>query len=148
MSPIDARIEAERRDDPLAVLQLEEALDRLAVAGGRRDVDDPRRVGDAEVAEEHHRRARAAGQHRHHHVPLAHARRRDVLHFLLPLHPAVARDDDDVVFLDDEVLGGVFGLPFVARDLRAARVAVLLLDLLDLDADDVPAAGSRPSAAC
>ena len=38
----------------------------------------------------------------------------EVLHFLLPLHPAVARDDDDVVFLDDEVVGGVLGLAGVA----------------------------------
>ena len=53
MSPTHARVEAERGDDPLAVLELEELLHRLAVAGGRRDVDDAARVGDAEVGEEH-----------------------------------------------------------------------------------------------
>ena len=46
----------------------------------------------------------------------------------------------DVVFLDDEVFGRVLGLAFVARNARPARIAVLLLDFLDLDADDVPAA--------
>ena len=140
MSPADPRIEAERRDDALAVLQLEEPLNRLAVTGRRRDVGDARRVGDAEVAEEHHRRPRAAGQHRQHRVPLAQPRRRDVLHFLLALHPAVARHDHDVVFLDDEVFGGVFGFALVAGDRRAARIAVFLLNLLELDLDDVPAA--------
>ena len=136
-----ARVQAERRDDLLAVLQLEEALDRLAVACRRRDVDEPRGIGNAEIAEEHRRRARAAGQHGQHRVALAHARRGHVLDLLLPLDPAVARHDDDVVLFDDEVLGGVLGLAGVRRDRRAARVAVLLLDLLDLDLDDAPAAG-------
>ena len=49
MSPRRARIEAHRRDDLLAVLQLEQPLDRLAVAGRRRHVDDAAGVGDAEV---------------------------------------------------------------------------------------------------
>jgi hypothetical protein len=52
---------------------------------------------------------------------------------------SIARHNHDAVLVDDEVLGGVPGLPLVARDGRAARVAVLLLDLLQLDADDVPA---------
>ena len=38
------RIQAQRGDDLLAVLELEQALDRLAVAGRRRHVGDPRRV--------------------------------------------------------------------------------------------------------
>ena len=51
----DARVEAHRGDDLLAVLQLELLLDRLAVAGRRRHVDDLAGVGDAEVREEHAR---------------------------------------------------------------------------------------------
>src|SRR6185295_11462499 len=43
-----ARVEAHRPDDPLAVLQLEKPLDRLAVAGRRRHVDEAARVRDAE----------------------------------------------------------------------------------------------------
>ncbi len=119
-----ARIEAERRHDFLAVLEFEETLNRLAVAGGRRHVGNPRRVRRAEVAEEHDARPRAAGQHGQHRVAFAHARGRDVLHFLLPLHPAVARDDDDVVFLDDEVVGGVLLLLHRTDNLGPPRVAV------------------------
>ena len=29
----------------------------------------------------------------------------EILHFLLPLDPAVLRHDDDVVFFDDEIVG-------------------------------------------
>ena len=68
------------------------------------------------LREEHARRARAAGERRQHRVALAQPRRRQILHFLLPLHPAVARHDHDVVFLDDEVVGGVFRLAGVALD--------------------------------
>ena len=117
-----ARVEAQRGDDLLAVLQLEQALNRLAVAGRRGHVDDAARVGDAEVGEEDAGRARAAGEGREHGVAFPQPRRRQVLHVLLPLHPAVARDDHDVVFLDDEVVGGVFGLAGVARDHGAALV--------------------------
>ena len=103
-------IQAERRDNLLAVLQLEEPLDRLAVPGGRRDIDQTRGIRDTEVAEEDRRRARAAGEHRQHRVALAHSRRRHVLDLLLTFDPAVARDDDDVVFFDDEVFGRVLRL--------------------------------------
>ena len=45
---------------------------------------------------------------------------------------------DDVVFLDDEVVGGVLLFGDLAGDLRPPRVAVRLLHLLDLVADDLP----------
>ena len=77
-------------------------------------------------------------ERRQHGVALARARGRDVLDLLLPLHPPVARDDHDVVFFDDEVVGREFLLVELAGDLRAARIAVLLLHLLDLAADDLP----------
>ena len=136
----DPGIEAQRRDDALAVLQLEEALDRFAVAGGRRNIRQPGAVGHAEVAEERRRRARAAGHDRQHLIALAQARGRDVLDVLLSLHPAVARHDHDVVFFDDEVFGGVLDLFGVARDRGAARIAVLLLNLFDLLAHQRPPA--------
>ena len=65
-----ARVQAQCGHHPFAVAQLEELLDRLAVPGGCRHVDDAGRVGGAEVAEEHHRGARAARQHRQHRVAL------------------------------------------------------------------------------
>src|SRR5882762_9243081 len=91
-----ARVEADRRDNLLAVLQLELLLNRLAVAGRCRDVDDAARVRDAEIREEHATRARAAGERRQHRISFAQPRRREVLDLLLALHPAVARHDDDV----------------------------------------------------
>ena len=45
MSPIARGSIAVGGDDPLAVLELEQLLDRLAVAGGSGDVDDPAGVG-------------------------------------------------------------------------------------------------------
>ena len=98
-------------------------------------------VGRAEVGEEHDAGARAARQHGQHRVAFAQPRGREVAHFLLPLHPAVARHDDDVVLLDDEVVGGE--RDFLGRlDQRAALVAlrVRLLHLLDLVAHQLPAA--------
>ena len=74
----------------------------------------------AKVGEEHHRRPGAAGHRREDAVAFAQARGREVLHFLLPLHPPVARDDDDIVLFDDEVLGGVVLLGRLADDLRPA----------------------------
>ena len=50
------------------------------------------------------RGARAARQHGQHRVALAQPRRREIAHFLLPLHPSVARHDHDVVLFDDEVV--------------------------------------------
>ena len=84
------------------------------------------------------RRARAAGDRRQHAVAFTQPRRRQVLHFLLPLHPPVARHDDDVVFFDDEGVGGVFDL-LGLLDARAPRLAVLLLNLLELVAHQLPA---------
>ena len=83
------------------------------------------------------------GQHRHHRIAFAQSRRREVLDLLLPLDPPIARDDDDVVLLDDEVVGGVFDLAFVGGELGAPRIflgiGVRLLHLLDLLAHDLPA---------
>ena len=121
MSGRDSRVQARRRDDPLAVLELEQALHRLAVSGRCRHVDDARRVRRAEVREEHHGRARAAREHREHRIAFAQPRGRQILHFLLPLHPAVVRHDDDVVFFDDEVVGRVLGRLF-GLDQRAPLV--------------------------
>src|SRR6266849_4023832 len=49
-----------RRDDALAVLEVQQRLDRLAIAGGRRDVADLHHVGDAEVGEQRQVAARIA----------------------------------------------------------------------------------------
>ncbi len=134
------RIQAERRDDLLAVLQLELLLDWLAVAGRCRYIDQPAGIGDAEVREEHARRPGAPGERRQHRIAFPQPRRREILHFLLALHPAVPRDDHDVVFFDDEVIGGVFGFIAVAFDAGAALVAVLRADFLELAAHELPAA--------
>src|SRR5207237_4016488 len=135
-----ARIQAVGRDNPLAVAQLEQLLHRLAVAGGRGHVDDARRVRRAEVAEQHDGGARAPLHDGEHRVAFTQARRRQVAHFLLPLHPSIARDDDDIVFLDDEIVGGEGDL-LLRLDQRAALVvfaAVRLRHLLDLVADHLP----------
>src|SRR5207237_10104648 len=87
----DARIETQRRQDPLTVLQLEEALDRLAVSGGRRDIGKASRGGDAAVAEEHRHRPRAPRERREHLISFAQPRGRDVLHFLLTFDPSIPR---------------------------------------------------------
>src|SRR5439155_23273500 len=83
---------------------------------------------------------RAAGQHVQDRIALAQPRRRQILHFLLSLHPAVARHDHDVVFLDDEVVWPVFLLAGIAFDRRTTLVAVLLVRLFDLAAHQLPAA--------
>src|SRR5687768_13749055 len=134
-------VEAERRDDTLAVAQLEQLLHWLAIAGGRRHVDDARRVGDAEVRKECDGGARAPRKHGQHAVALPQPRRRQIPHLLLPLHPSIARDNHDVVFFDDEVVGGEGD--FLGRfDQRPALVAfaVLLLHLPDLVAHQLPPA--------
>src|SRR4029078_2812102 len=136
----DARIETEGCDNVFAVLQFEKALNRFAVPGRCRDIGDPRRIGDAKVAEEGNRRARAPGKHGHDRISFAHARRRHVFYFLLPLHPSVAGDDHDVVFLDDEIFRRVLGLTFITGNAGAARITILLLNVFDLDPDDVPTA--------
>src|SRR4029450_7513616 len=63
-----------------------------------------------------------------------------VFPLLLTLPPAVARDNHDVVLFDNEVVRGVFRLSGVARDHRAALVAVLALNLLNLRLNELPAA--------
>jgi hypothetical protein len=83
-------------------------LDRLSVTCRRGDVDNPRRIRAAEVREEHDAGARAAGEHRQHRVALAQPGCRQVLDLFLALHPAIVRDDDDVVLFDDEIVGRVF----------------------------------------
>src|SRR5439155_17513783 len=57
-----ARVEAHRRHDLLAVLQLELLLDRLAVAGRRGYIDDAAAVRRTEIREEDARRAGAPGK--------------------------------------------------------------------------------------
>ncbi len=52
LRPGQPRVEGERADHPLAVVELEQLLDRVAVAGGRRDVVEAGDVGRAEVGEE------------------------------------------------------------------------------------------------
>ena len=68
---------------------------------------------------------------------------RQILHFLLPLHPAVARHDHDGVFLDDEVVLGELDVGVVGGKRGAPRVrlrvGVRLLNRGDLVAHDVPA---------
>ena len=65
----------------------------------------------------------------------------NVLHFLLPLHPAVARRRCTTLSSSTMKSSAVYSAsPASLADRRAARVAVLLLDLLDLDAHDVPPA--------
>src|SRR5439155_16723447 len=81
-----AGIEAERADDFLAVLELELLLDRLAVPRRCRNIDDAAGVGHAEVAEEDAGRARAPRERGQDRIAFAQAARRQVLHFLLPLH--------------------------------------------------------------
>ena len=57
----NARVETERGDDLLAVFELEQLLNRIAVTRRCGHIDDATRIRDAEIAEEHHRRSRAAG---------------------------------------------------------------------------------------
>src|SRR3954454_6157289 len=132
------RVETHRGDDALAVLQLELLLNRLAVAGRGRHIDEARRVRDAEVREEHAARARAPGERREHGIALTQPRRRQILHFLLPLHPAVARDDDDVVFFDDEIIGRVLRLAGIAGDRGAPLVAIPGAHFVELAAHQLP----------
>src|SRR5215467_2856621 len=134
------RIQTERADDPFAILQLELLLNRFAVAGRGRYVDYTARIRDAEVGEEHARRPRAASERGQHGITLAQPCRRQVLHVLLALHPAVARHDHDVVFLDDEVVGAVLGFGAVAGDEGPPLVAVLRADLFELSPDEFPPA--------
>src|SRR5262249_40983240 len=119
------RIAAHRGDDTFAVLELELLLDRFAISGRRRDVDESTAVRDSEVGEEHARGARAARKGRQHRIALAQPCRRQILHFFLTLHPAVARHDDDIVLLDYEIVSGVFRLAGIARDGSPAFVALL-----------------------
>ena len=131
-----ARVETQRRHDALAVLQLEEPLDRLPVAGRGGHVGDPRGVGDAEVGEKDHRGACASAEHRQQRIPLAQPGCADVTHLLLTLHPAVRRDEHDGLLGHDEVVGAVLDLLLGALDQGPARVrlgvAIRLLDLTDL----------------
>src|SRR5262245_29994405 len=141
-------VDARRANDALAVLQLELLLNRFSVAGRRRDVDNPARIGDTEVREEHTARAGASCKRREHLIPLPEPGRAQVLDLFLSLHPPVSRDDDDVVLLDDEIVGGVLGLTRVALNQRAPFVAVGLLNLLQLRSHELPAAGFVLQQAC
>src|SRR5690606_13146524 len=125
--------------DALAVLELEEFLDRLAVARAGGAVDDARGVADAEAGGERSPRTGRAGQGREHRVAFTQAGAREVAHFLLSFHPAVAGDDHDVVFRDDEVFSRVFGFVGDALDPGESFGAVLRGDVLDLVAHDGPA---------
>ena len=131
-----AWVEAERRHDAFAVLQLEEPLDRLPVAGRGGHVRDPCGVGNAEAAEKDDRRAGAAGDRCQERVPLAETGRADVTYLFLTLHPAVSRDKHDGVLGHDEVVGAVLNLLLGALDQAPSRVclglAIRLLHLADL----------------
>lgn len=85
-----ARIEGHRRDDLLAVAELEVLLRRVAVAGGGGDVVDLHHVGGAAVGEEDDLLLGGAGQHERDLVALAGAGGRRVLELADALDPAVA----------------------------------------------------------
>src|SRR5438128_2604677 len=85
-----SRIETERGDDPFAVFQLEQPLNRLSVAGGRGYVDDSARVRAAEVAKERRRRLGAANKGGKHSVAFAESGGREDFDLLLAFHPPVA----------------------------------------------------------
>src|SRR5690606_24974527 len=136
-----ARIERERRDDALAILQLEQLLDGLAVARRGGDVDDSSRVRRAEVREEDDAlagRANLAGEHR---VALAEPRRGRILDLLLALHPAIDGEQDVVVFRDDELFFRELRVGDRPLDPGAARagLAEALRELLELSTDERPA---------
>src|SRR3569623_1175907 len=100
-----ARLERHRRDDLLAIGELEVLLRRIAVTGRRGDVVDLDDVRRAAVREEDDLLAGRAGQHVGDDVALARARRRRILELADALQPAVAGDDDVRVLFDDERIG-------------------------------------------
>src|SRR5439155_4025002 len=94
-----------------------------------------------EVGEEGDRRAGRARDGGEDLVPLAQARRRQVLHLALALHPALAREEDDGVLFDDEGLGVELRLFDGADQLGVALLAPLLADLGELAPDQLPTRG-------
>ena len=136
-----SRVERVAGDDLLAVLQLEQLLDWLTVAGGGRHVDHAAAVDRAEIREERQAlagRTRDAGQHR---VALAQARGDRILDFFLTLDPAVGRQQHHVVLGDDQVLFRKFLLFADGLDQGAALavLAELLGDGHQLLANERPA---------
>ena len=99
------RFPADREERQEIENEAEQLLDGLAVAGGGRHVGDAAGVRRAEAREEHDCRSCRAEHAAEHSVPFAQAGRARVLDLLLTLDPAVPRQQDVVVFLDDEILG-------------------------------------------
>src|SRR3569623_1218664 len=133
-----ARIERHRRDDAFAVAELEVLLRRIAVAGGRRDVVDLDDVATAAVREEDHLFLRRAGQHERDLIALARTRLVRILQFADALDPAVARDHDVCVLVDDErILVELLLVTEAAAGLRLARRAEQLADFLELSTHDI-----------
>src|SRR3569623_1954568 len=141
-----ARLERHRRDDLLAIGELEVLLRRIAVTGRRGDVVDLDDVRRAAVREEDDLLAGRAGQHVGDDVALARARRRRILELADALQPAVAGDDDVRVLLADERIRvelllaaddgeqRVGGLEDLLDPLRLGRLLVeLLADDVDLE---------------
>ncbi len=131
-------------DDAFAVFEFEEFLDRFAVASGGGDVDDFAGVGGAEVGEENDRSASRSRFSREHGIAFTQARGGDIAHFFLPFDPAIAGEDDAVVFIDDEVFRFELRLFADIFDERASlaqeRIALDVFgdDLIDLSANDPP----------
>ena len=144
MSPPVARRSNEKTPTIfLSVLELEDLLDRLAVALRRGQVDEARRVAGSRRREEPDGRARRAGDAREHAIAVSDARLHGLFDLALTLDPAVLRHEQGRVLGDDEILLRV--LDFLCRDfdhraaLRLLGLAVLVEHLEQFFPDDRPA---------
>src|SRR5258706_3469141 len=104
----DTRVEGERRDDALLVVEAEELLHRLAVAGGWGHFVELHDVSRAVVREEDRRLLRRALEDGEESISLAQARLLRGLQFPHALQPALGRDDPERVLVLAERLGARF----------------------------------------
>ena len=136
------RVERDRRDDPFAVLQLKQLLDRFAEAGRLRQVLDAAGVANAGGAEETDRLPGAAADQRQDLVALTQTDFGDVFDLALAFDPAVAGNQNVTVLGDDKVLLAVFDLFLGVIDPRASfalgTFAVGFDQRLQFLADDPP----------
>ena len=104
-------VERDRPDNLLAIAKLEDPLDRVSVAGRGRQVIDADGIGGAEVAEEHDQIPGVSADNGQQLVSLAKPHLGKVCDSPHSFHPAIPREEDDSILVDDKSLLAVLGLP-------------------------------------
>ena len=104
-------VERDRPDNLLAIAKFEDPLDRVSVAGRCRKVIDADGIGGAEIAEEHDQVPGVSADDGQQLISLAEPHLGKVCDSPHSFHPAIPREEDDSILVDDKSLLAVLGLP-------------------------------------